>query len=190
MMRKIHIAGMIAALALTFVGAAQAHAHRDRDDVQPYAYQRGYHDGFERGRIDRSRGLDYNHKSDDYEDADRGYRDDMGSHEEYRETYRQGYRAGYDDAYNGRGRQFDSQEGYYPDGYHRNVSVAAQVGFQDGLIDGRHDLTHNKPFRPDKHDRFEDADHGYRHAYGSKKEYKQEYRPAYTRGYEAGYRGR
>ena len=194
MIRRIQVAGLVTALALTLAGLAQAHEHGDRDDIQHYAYQRGYRDGFNHGQMDRSQGRNYNLRSDDYEDADRGYRDDMGNREEYRETYRQGYQTGYDDAYNGRGGQYDNdrQQGYYqngPDQYNQNGNVASQMGFQDGLIDGRHDLTHNKPFRPDKHDRFKDGDHGYSHQYGSKKEYKQEYRQAYTQGYSQGYRG-
>lgn len=193
MIRRIQIAGLVSVLAVTLAGIAQAREHHDRHGAQPYAYQHGYRDGFDHGQRDVSQGRRYHLKSDDFEDADRGYRDDMGSRDEYREEYRNGYRAGYDDAFNGRGGRYDSDspQGYSPggQGYYPNGDVASQLGYRDGMIDGRNDLAHNKPFRPDKHDRFEDADHGYRHDYGDKRAYKQEYRQAYTQGYQEAYRG-
>lgn len=186
MIRKIQIAGLVGAIVLAVVGITQAHEHRDRDESGQYAYHRGYRDGFAHGQIDRSRGAGYSYQSDEYEDADGGYSPQFGSHEGYRENYREGYVAGYDDSFYGRARRFDSDDGgrYSPDG-----SFASQIGYEDGLIDGRKDLRANKPFRPDKHDRYEDANHGYRSDYGNKKLYKQQYRQAYTNGYQDGYHG-
>ena len=44
-----------------------------------------------------------------------------------------------------------------------------------------------KQFRPEKNDRYEDADHGYDKSYGPKNLYKEQYRQAFVRGYEDGY---
>jgi hypothetical protein len=45
-------------------------------------------------------------------------------------------------------------------------------------------LTDRKDYRPEKHDSYEDADHGYRKNYGSKDSYKGEYRKGFLRGYQ------
>ena len=53
--------------------------------------------------------------------------------------------------------------------------------------EGEKDRKHGKDFRPEKNDRYEDADHGYHKEYGSKDSFKMEYRQAFFRGYEDGY---
>jgi hypothetical protein len=190
MIRKFQIAALVGALALTLAGIAQAHGHRDRDDSGQYAYHQGYRDGFDHGRMDRSRGAGYNYRNDDYEDADRGYNPDWGNRDEYREAYRSGYVAGYNDAFYGRAGRFDSDDfDRDHDRSYRYGSVAAQIGYQDGFTEGRKDVADRKKFKPEKHDNYEDGDHGYRHEYGDKNAYKQQYRQAFMEGYENGYHG-
>lgn len=186
-------------LAISLTGLVFAHDHDDRGSrsLSYYGYQNGYMDGFQHGREDRQSHVGYSFESRDYDDALRGYEPYMGSRDRYRDAYRNGYRSGYDDGFHHRRPQF--AEGYndprYP-GYSRDdhsgrgygqSSVAFQVGYQDGLIEGGKDRRHEKDFRPSKHERYEDADHGYRHDYGSKKEYKREYRQGYIAGYQRGY---
>lgn len=210
------MAKRIAWLALAFVVAASlsglgfAHEHEHAKENRglhtplQYGYHNGYLDGFQHGREDRQAGVGYSFVSRDYDNAMGGYEPYMGSSHEYREGYRKGYRAGYNDGFHGRNARFvvPSDDGGYgreaqypgdrdyygpevPGGRHR--SVAFRVGYQDGLIDGGKDWRKHKDFRPSKHDRYEDADHGYRHDYGNKKEYKREYREGYLAGYQRGY---
>jgi hypothetical protein len=64
------------------------------------AYDNGYEDGLSKGREDaRDRdGYDPT-RHRDYRNATRGYDDDYGSRDQYRNVYRDGFRAGYDVAY-------------------------------------------------------------------------------------------
>jgi hypothetical protein len=41
-----------------------------------------------------------------------------------------------------------------------------------------------------KHDEYEDADHGYNRSFGDKNVYKNQYRQAFQNGYSDGYYGR
>lgn len=206
MIRKFQIAGLVAALLVTLAGLAQAREHHDRDDRgNNYAYQAGYRNGFDLGQSDRSQGAQYNYNSDDYRDADRGYNPDAGNRDEYRQAYQDGYVAGYNDGFYGRngrdqyqdqssnqGNEEEEEEAHHHHHGDRDrgyQSAAQQIGYQDGITDGRNDALKRKKFKPEKHDAFKDGDHGYRHDYGDKGVYKQQYRQAYTEGYEDGYRG-
>ena len=187
-LKKFQAAALAAVMALALAGVARAHEHRDSDDAAGYAYRNGYRDGFEHGSRDHSQGAGYEIGSREYASADRGYRDDMGSLEEYRESYRLGYKAGYRDAFADRAAQFDNDRDPGPDrGYGRYHSVAISVGYQDGLLAGKRDSSKGKKFRPEKNDQYEDADHGYRKEYGNKNLYKQEYRQSFVQGYQAGF---
>lgn len=186
-------------VAAALSGLAAAHEHDDRTPhgAVEYGFRNGYLDGFQHGAEDRGAQAGYDFQSRDYQSATIGYEPYMGSEELYRNNYRQGYVAGYDDGYYGRGSRFQGQpadpryqgEAYGYDagpGYgHR--SVAFQVGYRDGLIEGGKDRRKNKDFRPEKHDQYEDASHGYSHEYGSKQEYKREYREGFLAGYQHGY---
>ena len=66
----------------------------------------------------------------------------------------------------------------------RIAGVATDIGYRDGISAGQNDLRNHKEYRPDKHDAFKDADHGYRKDYGDKALYKEQYRKGFTRGYE------
>jgi hypothetical protein len=62
--------------------------------------------------------------------------------------------------------------------------VATDIGYRDGISAGQNDLRSHKDYRPDNHDAFKDADHGYRKDSGDKSLYKEQYRKGFTRGYE------
>ena len=69
------------------------------------AYARGYAEGFDKGRDDyddRDRYDPVGHR--EYRDGDRGYKDDYGSKELYKQNYREGFREGYEDGYRGTNR--------------------------------------------------------------------------------------
>jgi flagellar biosynthesis/type III secretory pathway protein FliH len=69
------------------------------------AHARGYADGFEKGREDwkdRDRYDPVRHG--DYRDGDRGYSDNYGSRDAYKQYYREGFREGYEDGYRGNPR--------------------------------------------------------------------------------------
>src|SRR5438874_565302 len=72
--------------------------------------------------------------------------------------------------------------GYYTNwGY---SDVAFDSGYRDGLSAGRKDFSERKDYRPEKHDSYEDGDHGYRKSFGTKEQYKEQYRKGFLRGYE------
>ncbi len=203
---KTLVLALALALGLCGLGLAQA---QDRPiDARQQGYQYGYRDGFDHGRQDRSYRESYNLQSQDFRHADRGYDRYMGDRDRYRDGYREGYRAGYDDGYYGREGRFNQSYGAYGDnGYYRHgdgdsdrddgysrrgngyFDVAFETGYQDGLEAARNDWRKHKSYRPEKHDRYEDADRGYHESYGPKNLYKQRYRQGFLRGYEDAGRG-
>lgn len=199
MLKLLSRVGLACIVAISLSGLAMAHEHDDHasHSAIQYGYRNGYVDGFQHGREDRRAGVGYDFRSRDYDHGMRGYESYMGSRHLYRQGYRNGYQAGYADGFHGhRERYFvssneppynENRDGYgsrNPYGHH---SVGFRIGYQDGLIAGGKDRRHNKKFRPTKHDKYEDADHGYRHDYGTKKEYKSEYREGFLAGYQRGY---
>jgi hypothetical protein len=79
--------------------------------------------------------------------------------------------------------------GYYGTGY-GNTRVsgnAAQIGYQDGINDGRNDRVTGHSFRPTQDDNYKDASRGYSSAFGDKQSYKNTYRQGYEQGYQQGY---
>ncbi len=198
MVRNISRLAFAFIVAVSLSGVAFAHEHENRGvhTAFQYGYQNGYLDGFRHGREDRRAQVGFSIESRDYDSAMRGYESYMGNEHRYRSGYRRGYRAGYNDGYHGRSARFagpsdeppyGGESGYdWRDG-HGQRSVAFRVGYEDGLIVGGKDRRKNKDFRPSKHERYEDADHGYSHDYGSKKEYKREYREGFMAGYQRGY---
>jgi hypothetical protein len=199
MLRLLTRLSLACMVALSLSGLAVAH---ERDDHGPrgavqYGYHNGYLDGFQHGREDSGARVGYEFESRDYDSAMRGYESYMGSEEQYRNGYREGYATGYDDGYYGRDTRFGDRSSELPYngeayGYGQRPaegphSVAFQVGYKDGLIEGGKDRRHNKNFQPEKHDRYKDGDQGYTHDYGSKKDYKREFREGYMAGYQRGY---
>ncbi|MGZ4814407.1 MAG: hypothetical protein ACXVZV_03300, partial [Terriglobales bacterium] len=63
----------------------------------------------------------------------------------------------------------------------------SQIGYQDGLNDGRSDRMTGHSFRPTQDDNYKNADRGYSSAFGAKQIYKDTYRQGYEQGYQQGY---
>jgi len=136
---------------------------------------------------------------EDYRRADLGYEDYMGDRHNFQRGYREGYKAGYDDGSNNRRLRSDIyglNDTYDPDRVPRSDrdaqgyanwshgDVAFDTGYRDGLGAGQKDLHERKDYRPEKHDSYEDADHGYRKSFGTKDQYKEQYRKGFLRGYQ------
>lgn len=103
------------------------------------------------------------------------------------ELQRDSANCGYYDGGNNGGYNNGGYNGGY-DGRGAYNTPAFDNGYRDGVSDGQRDRQQRKAYRPDKNDRYEDADHGYNKAYGDKNFYKSQYRQAYQRGYADGYR--
>ena len=202
------------ALALGILLALGTPAFAHEDDYRrgatldrQYGYERGYDDGLDHGRQDREVRANYDFRSEDFKHADRGYEKYMGDKGDYKNAYRRGYQSGYDAGFN-RGsdrlsdrydrdrydRRYDDRYGYpdrYPDRYETRRSINAgpafDLGYREGLEEGRKDRDKHKRFDPDNHGEFRDADHGYRSEYGSKELFRDEFRDGFLRGYREAY---
>lgn len=162
MKRLRFIAPLIA--AAIFVYAPVAHAdHKD---------SKAYKDCFKRGQ----------------DDARHGHAGDMNinhwKHKDERQACEDGYRAGF----NAVGTTV-AEPAPLPQG-----DVAAtpgsgrDVGYQDGLLDGRNDRDTGHSFRPTDTDNYKHADRGYRDQFGSKDAWKSAYRQGYADGYREAYK--
>jgi hypothetical protein len=158
------------------------------------AAQLGYRDGLNDGARDRTSGHAARPMATDkYEDTP-GYDNAMGDKETFKQIYRQAYSTGYQQAYSGNPVYGQAPYAVYSPGYPvaayppPNATTAYQLGFQDGLMDGRNDRQSGKTFRATKNDKYEDAP-GYNKALGDKSTYKMNYRQGYVNGYEAGFNG-
>lgn len=81
-----------------------------------------------------------------------------------------------------------AQAQYRDDSYYNDIyRIARDNGYRDGLEVGSKDFRSRKSYKPERSDRYEDADRGYHSDYGSKNAYKQAYRDGFRRGYDAGY---
>lgn len=146
----------------------------ERDDFQHGyrdGYKAGYSDGFNRrpGRFNNGYGA--NQQNYGYDESSREYRN--GSYPAYNQ----------DDGYERNARDFNR---YRERGY-GNRKIADDYGYRDGAAQGEKDRINGKAYRPNKNDRFEDANHGYQREFGKKDLYKQEYRQAFIHGYQDGY---
>jgi hypothetical protein len=200
---KVFTSALPALLLLSFSAAAQGQYPGGAMDPRQHGFQHGYRDGFERGRLDREQNLPHNSRVGDYRMADRGYEPYMGSHEAFVDGYLDGYRSGYEDGFNQQRGQWDRtyriDPGYDPDRRYSEDArvyeehrwgyqdVAYDIGYRDGVSMGQHDAARHKDFRPEKNDRYEDADHGYQKSYGDKNAYKARFREGFLRGYSDGY---
>jgi flagellar biosynthesis/type III secretory pathway protein FliH len=168
-------------------------------DAREHGYQHGYRDGLRQGRADLQSNASLSFESDDYRRADLGYEEYMGPRPDFQRGYRDGFRAGYEDGYKNRtlrSEVYGLREPYDPDRVPRNdedaryypnwgyADVAFDTGYRDGLSAGGNDFRERKDYRPEKHDSYEDGDHGYRKSYGTKEHYKEQYRKGFLRGYE------
>src|SRR6266700_4299060 len=199
MRRQIKVIGLMFVAMLFATGLAVAQDRYGGSlNSKEHGYQHGYRNGLQQGREDRDRRLEHNFNTRDFKRADEGYERYMGEHDDFQHGYRDGYKAGYDDGYYGRQMRPDVyglNDRYDPDRLPRGDAdadaysrwgysdVALDTGYRDGLQAGRQDLDRRKDFRPEKHDAYEDADHGYQKGYGDKNLYKEQYRKGFMRGY-------
>jgi len=161
---------------------------------QPFerrAYDNGRRAGIDRGLDDARRGREFSYtRSNEYRDADNGYRRQDGNRDEYRRTFRQGFQAGYSEGYNQFARTAPRTTPF-PRGARQRIysSPASENGYRDGLDAGRKDARNRDRFAPERSSRYRSADHNYNRRYGSKGEYQREYRFAFQRGYQDGFTG-
>jgi len=196
----------VSLLAGFFVGTVNRAPAQDRvviyagsTDAREHGYQHGYRDGLRQGRADLSSNSAPSYETEDYRRADPGFEDFMGARPDFQRGYRDGYKDGYEDGFKNRPIReeiYGLKGDYDPDRitrheeddrYYQNWSysdVAFDTGYRDGLSAGRRDFAGKRDFKPEKHDSYEDGDHGYRKAYGTKEQYKEQYRKAFLRGYE------
>jgi hypothetical protein len=192
-------------LAATLVAASTAYAalpqgrgtyqnpgQERRDDRDRPAYD----DGYRQGRSDAMARRSANNN---------GGRWHTG-HE--RHAYQDGYNAGYQsvgpmrgdrDRDRDRDHDRDRDQNRGPQGPYNGSPTyrgnspwdqARQVGYQDGLADGRSDRATGHSFRPTQDDNYKNASRGYNSSMGDKQTYKNAYREGYARGYPEGYNGR
>jgi len=205
MLRPIKYIGLLLLTGFFAGGACETRAqdkvviYGGSMDAREHGYQHGYRDGLRQGRADLTSNSAPSYETEDYRRADGGHEDFMGARADFQRGYRDGYRDGYEDGFKNRPIRveiYGLNESYDPDRivrheeddrYYHNWSysdVAFDTGYRDGLSAGRHDFAQRKDYRPEKHDSYEDGDHGYRKAYGTKAQYKEQYRKGYLRGYE------
>jgi hypothetical protein len=87
----------------------------------------------------------------------------------------------------------NNRNGRYNDRNGRNDNLAAQMGAQDGLNDGRKDRATGHSNRPTKGDNYKNATRGFAGGDGQtayKAAYRQAYVPAYQQGYNERVNGR
>jgi len=202
LIRKITSLGTLLIAVLFLASAALAQDNYGGSaDARDHGYQHGYRDGLRQGRADLNNNVRPSFDSEDYRRADLGYEDYMGDRHAFQGGYREGYKSGYDDGYNNRRLRSDvyglNGDTYDPDvrasrpdpesdrysrwGY---SDVGFDTGYRDGLSAAQKDLRDRKEYRPEKHDAYEDGDHGYHKSYGDKGRYKDEYRKGFVRGYQ------
>ncbi|HET9994433.1 MAG TPA: hypothetical protein VFQ18_03405 [Candidatus Acidoferrum sp.] len=200
MIKRIVNIGMVA-VALLFLSSAISAQERYGGSMnsKEHGFQHGYRDGLRQGRADMNHNVSYSYENEDYRRADLGYQEYMGERDDFQHGYRDGYKAGYDDGYNNKPIRRDiyglndsydpdlrprsDADGEYYEKWHYS-DVALDTGYRDGLQAGYNDLRQRKDFHPEKHDAYEDGNHGYRKNYGDKGLYKEQYRKAFIRGYE------
>jgi hypothetical protein len=68
--------------------------------------------------------------------------------------------------------------------YGRNTQRRAyDVGFREGIEQGRNDARHHRRFDPDRHGEYRDADDGYHRGDGDKDFYRRSFREGFQAGY-------
>jgi len=78
----------------------QSDAADSVDRAANLAFEMGYNDGVHSGAKDRDSAAPYApESSEDFKDADHGFRESMGSKDDYKRAYRRGFTNGYRDAF-------------------------------------------------------------------------------------------
>lgn len=183
------------AVGTSTIAVMQATAQDRGHDQEPAQNQN-------RPRYDRSNSPAYQQgmqhgQQDRASNRDRSYRGQYDNDNDRRD-----YQAGYDQAYGSmpdnrnaqhnrdtnRGGEYGRDAyGSQNGAYSRGGNPAQQVGFQDGVNDGRSDRQSGHSFRATQQQAFKHADHNYSTAYGDRQQYQNMYRQAYQQGYQQGY---
>ncbi len=174
-MNRIHVwtlaLAMGGSLAAMHPVKAVAQDQHDRDDDHDRDHNRNWH------RHDRDHDRDRDDRDRDDRDRNRGWRGN-GQYGRY-PVY------GNNGPYYGNGRYGNGPYGGYG-GYGRG-NAGSQIGYQDGLNDGRNDRATGHSFRPTQDSNYRHGDRGWVPNYGNKTYYQQSYRQAYMDGYQQGY---
>ena len=195
MKRNLMMASCALALTLVMSGVALAHDGDDDDNYRQgnpaqahnYGYQNGYRDGASHGRHEGRERDPNDYQAPDWRQTTRGYRDWMGSVNEYRRGYQEGYQNGFRDAYPNTTWN-DGQNGERYGGGWQSDNPGYRFGYEDGTTAARSDIQLGKSYNSRPRGRYDDRDHGYRREYGSKDRYKDNYSAGYRAGYDANYR--
>ncbi len=172
-----------ALLALPALAAAQ-----DRDDRNHDRDHRAQNGGsYRSGNQGKWRDRDGDRDRDDRDRRNRNYRNN-GAYQNNNGAYRNnngyyGNSGSYGNGSYGNGNYGNSSYGRYGN----SGNPAAQMGFQDGLVDGQSARAQGRgmTYGPG----YNHPDRGYINSYGDKNLYKQQYRQAYQQGFQQGYNG-
>src|SRR5690348_9085974 len=174
---------LAAALSIPSRALAADEHHGGSLDAREHGYEHGYRDGYTAGIDAKEHGNRV--KTGDI-DTDHDYRSSFGSKDAYREGYREGYRTGADDAFNGSRAGLEKLFGFRDPNFdpdrpgadaailiyrERNWDtgdIASDIGYRDGINAGLRDFRNGHKFKPEDHDAYKDADHGYDSKYGPK----------------------
>jgi hypothetical protein len=151
------------------------------------AYQKGFQDGVAGGQEDRSTGREYRALTTSNYQHTPGYDSSYGDKDQYKEFYRQGYAAGYQQGFGANAAAAPPVPANSAEPAYTN-SQAYQLGYQDGVADGRDDRQSGRTYRATTTDKYQDAP-GYSKTLGDKDQYKELYRQGYVSGYQAAFNG-
>jgi hypothetical protein len=127
----------------------------------------------------------YKHGKDDAKDHKSAYpKSDKWKHSDERRAYEQGYQEGYNSVAGAAAPEALPQSGAVA----ASPNSPHDIGYQDGLLDGRNDRDSGHSFRPTDTDNYKHADRGYNDSFGSKDSWKSAYRQGYADGYREGYK--
>lgn len=137
--------------------------------------QRGLEEGRRAGQEDRARGRWDLDGQQELEGADSGYRQDLGSREEYQAGYREAFITAYREAFGSRAPRHGAA---YREGQTRGMADGREAGREDASrshwdLEGQQELLL--------------ADAGYRPELGSRSEYEEGYRAGFRQGYSDGF---
>lgn len=147
------------------------------------AYQAGHQKGLEEGRQAGREDKNMNGGKWDLEgqreleQADSGYRNELGARTDYQAGYRAGFRLGYREGF-GPGSQAETRA--YQAGYQKGLEEGRQAGREDKNVNGgKWDLEGQREL--------EQADSGYRNELGPRSDYQEGYRAGFRIGYREGF---
>ena len=154
-------------------------------------YQQGFHDGVIDGQDDRQNAHEYRAMATGKYQHTPGYDSSFGDKDQYKEFYRQGYAAGYQQGFGAVAAAPAAPAAVAP-AYAVPAEYANsqpyQLGYRDGMNDGRDDRQSGKAYRATTTDKFQDAP-GWSDSLGNKDQYKELYRRGYVSGYDVAFSG-